>query len=439
MALTEREELKKEIGRLKSLLNKQEKQLADKDLEISRLNDILASMRRRLFGPRSERTKVVLPDSQQMSLFNEAELEGTVDFTQDEADTASIVKGHTRKKSAPKKLELAGMESETIVHDITEADRICQDCGSSNLTCIGEELVRYELHVVPASYVVKKHVQKIYKCLDCSDDEHTTILKSPVPNPLIPHSPVTASSMTMTILNKFQFALPFSRQEKLWRMMGIKISKATMSNWILYAYRDWLKPMLEVMQKQLLREDVLHADETRVQVMKEKGRKNTSQSYMWLYTTGRFAEHQIRLFKYQPSRSGDCAADFLKGFHGFLHTDAYPGYNKVEDVIHCFCYAHARRKFVESIPAGTADAGDTISGIAIKRINELFELEEKYSALSVEERQKSRIEEAKPKILALFEYLENNLGKIPQSSNLAKAMKYMLANKKSFMNYINDF
>ena len=171
-----------------------------------------------------------------------------------------------------------------IQDDIPEGHLSCPECGSRDMVCIGENLVRYELHVVPASYTVKKHVQKVYKCLSCSDDEHTAITKAPVPNVLVSHSPVTASSMTMTLLNKFQLALSFNRQEKLWKMMGIAVSKATMANWILYAYRDWLKPLLGLMKEQLLEETVIHADETRVQVMKEKGSRNTSQSYMWLYS-----------------------------------------------------------------------------------------------------------------------------------------------------------
>ena len=71
--------------------------------------------------------------------------------------------------------------------------------------------------------------------------------------------------------------------------MGLNLSKQTMANWIQYAYRDYLKPLIGLMEKQLLRENILHADETPVQVLKEKGRKNKSKSYMWLYATGQYA------------------------------------------------------------------------------------------------------------------------------------------------------
>ena len=37
----------------------------------------------------------------------------------------------------------------------------------------------------------------------------------------------------------------------------------------------------------LLEQDILHADETTLQVLSEPGRSATSKSYMWLYRTGR--------------------------------------------------------------------------------------------------------------------------------------------------------
>ena len=47
---------------------------------------------------------------------------------------------------------------------------------------------------------------------------------------------------------------------------------------------------------------------------------------MWVYSTSCNADRSIRIFKYATGRAGDNAKDFLKGFNGFLHTDAYSGY-----------------------------------------------------------------------------------------------------------------
>lgn len=57
--------------------------------------------------------------------------------------------------------------------------------------------------------------QNVYNCKACENDEHVEFIKAPVHKPLVPNSPVTPSVMTAAMLNKFQFALPLQRQEKL--------------------------------------------------------------------------------------------------------------------------------------------------------------------------------------------------------------------------------
>ena len=77
-----------------------------------------------------------------------------------------------------------------------------------------------------------------------------------------------------------------------------------MANLIIVASRGWLMPIVEQMHQKLLKEKYLHADETTVQVMNEEDRKNTTDSYMWVYSTGQHCEKPIRIFEYQPGRGG---------------------------------------------------------------------------------------------------------------------------------------
>jgi len=55
--------------------------------------------------------------------------------------------------------------------------------------------------------------------------------------------------------------------------------------------------------------------------LKEPGKKPQSKSYMWLYRSGSDGDPPIVLYDYKPSRGGSNAADYLQGFHGYLHTD----------------------------------------------------------------------------------------------------------------------
>ena len=77
------------------------------------------------------------------------------------------------------------------------------------------------------------------------------------------------------------------------------------------------------MKKRLLTLDVIHADETVVQVHREAGKPNTSESRMWVYASGRFCRTPLRIFEYQPDRSGKHPAALLKDFKGCLVTDGY--------------------------------------------------------------------------------------------------------------------
>jgi len=77
-------------------------------------------------------------------------------------------------------------------------------------------------------------------------------------------------------------------------------------------------------------------------VFHEPGKKAQTKSYIWLYRTGRDAEHPIVLYEYQPSRKGTHAEEFLKGFSGYLHADGCQGYHKLPESIRVMGCWHTR-------------------------------------------------------------------------------------------------
>jgi transposase len=79
-----------------------------------------------------------------------------------------------------------------------------------------------------------------------------------------------------------------------------------------------------------------------LQVLNEPGKAAESDSYMWLYRTGRGVEPTV-VYHYQRGRGGEHPRDFLAGFQGYLHVDGYAGYHKVKNVTLVGCWAHARR------------------------------------------------------------------------------------------------
>ena len=93
----------------------------------------------------------------------------------------------------------------------------------------------------------------------------------------------------------------------------------------------WKKESLKQIRSELLTQSAIHADETVMQVHKEKDRPDTSESRMWVYSSTKRADIQLRCFEYRESRSGKWARNFLEGFSGVLITDGYSGFTYAQN------------------------------------------------------------------------------------------------------------
>ena len=153
-------------------------------------------------------------------------------------------------------------------------------------------------------------------------------------------------------------SIPLYRQEAGWKQLGVKILRATLANWVIRCGMDYMGPVYEQLRHHLLERDIIHADETPCQVLKENGKTAQSKSYMWLYGSGNDGLSPIRLYDYQPSRGGYHAEEFLKGFSGYLTCDGFGGYNKLKDVIRCGCLAHMRRYWHDALPGESKKTPD---------------------------------------------------------------------------------
>ena len=68
-------------------------------------------------------------------------------------------------------------------------------------------------------------------------------------------------------------------------------------------------------------------------------------AFAWVYLGD--AANPYTLFDFTPGRSQTFPQAFLAGYQGFVHADAYDGYNVVHrNVRHLGCWMHARRYFV---------------------------------------------------------------------------------------------
>ena len=139
---------------------------------------------------------------------------------------------------------------------------------------------------------------------------------------------------------------------------------------------------------------------------------------MWIFKGGPH-EHPGIIFQYHPSRAGDVAATFLKGYTGVVQTDGYAGYgfiDSTEEILHMACWAHVRRKFFDVVKAaGKPKDGKKKSGNAdqaLKYIRQLYKIEKaaKKNGLSNEQLLKERQEKAKPVLAEFKRWLNLNAG-----------------------------
>lgn len=81
------------------------------------------------------------------------------------------------------------------------------------------------------------------------------------------------------MMGKYVNAVPLYRQEQVYEENEVFISRTTMANWMIKASDLYLKPYFNVLHDTLIKQHLLHADETPCQVIKD-GRPAGSKSYM---------------------------------------------------------------------------------------------------------------------------------------------------------------
>ena len=257
---------------------------------------------------------------------------------------------------------------------------------------------------------------------------------------VIPGSFASPSAIAHLAVQKYVMYSPLYRLEQEFDRQGLKLSRQTMSNWLLKATEDWLQPIYDVLHRRLCQEKVLHGDETTLQVLHEKGKSATSRSYMWLYRTSGDAEQPIVLYDYQPNRKAENAEKFLERFSGWLHADGYQGYHRLPEQIRVVgCWAHARRKFDEALIAVDKEQqAASKTAEALSYFAKLFQMEQDFAALTAEERFTKRLEQEKPILEALLAWANALKPQTAPKSALGKALHYLLEQWLYLVRYLED-
>jgi len=426
---TEIDNLPDDPAALKLLLKKQVR-LAN--AQASRLRFVegeLELAKSRLYGKKSEKlTEAELLDA---FLFNEAE-----EALREQPTKTTTVRKHSRKRRGKRKPLPSELPRKEVIHDLDDKDKVC-GCGHE-LKRIGEE-VSEKLDVIPAKYIVQRHIRPKYACPECNGEKDSgpTVKVAPPAPSLYPGTIIGNGLGADIIVSKYCDHIPLHRYEKIMKRMGVDLPRSTMARFVIKAtqhpaFADFVK----LLEAEVLSQNLIGIDETRLQVLKEKGRSATAQSFMWVM---RSFERPVILFRYQPTRSAEWLVEFLQGYIGTIQTDGYASYQAKlgdkPDIKHAGCWAHARRKFDE---AKKVESNSPAATQALGMIAELYAIEEQVKVLSPNARLKVRQERSKTVIDKLYAWLAKKQMLIPQKTAVGKAVLYCLGQWKYLTLFLDE-
>ncbi len=410
-----------DIGKNNDIIANNLDVIANQKRRIAQLEEYLRLARQRRFGASSEKNLL------QGELFNEAELlsdgesdpSGESEAEEPEADEAV---------SRPRKKKRKGLSDK--LPRIQQYHRLSEEEKAGAISTFFEH-VKDELDIVPAKVQVIEHFQEKAVFVD---DEGNRSLKAATrtPHPL-GKSIASVSLLAWLIVAKYADCLPLYRLEGIVKRYGGEITRTAMANWLIRLSVQ-LQPVVNLLEDALLDCQYLMGDETRIQVLKEKGMEPTGNKYMWVMRGGP-PDRPVLLFNYDKSRGKAVAERLLAGYEGtYFQSDGYAGYDEPcanKGIVHVGCWDHARRRFadvVKSMPKAKKGDKPSIAQMAMAKINALYRIEREADAagLDEDERYEYRQHHSVPKLESLKQWLEKTAPRVDKDSNTYKAIAYTL-------------
>jgi transposase len=386
------------------------------------LKEEYLALKRLLFGPRRER----LPEAPgQGHLFDTEPMASTTPEpdASDPSDPASAKhrKGHGRRPIGDH------LPRRDVLHDVPEDQRTCT-CGRAKAK-IGEDVTE-QLDYIPGKIEVLRHIYPKYACSCCKDGVTT----APTTSGPIAGGLAAPGLLAYVVVSKFVEHMPLYRQQDELARANILISRSTLCGW-LEQCAGLFKPLVELMHREVLKSEVIQGDETPVPVL-DRSRDSTRKGYIWT-TIGDHA-HPYTTFHYTDSRSRDGPAEFLKGYAGYLQTDAYASYESVVKqsagkIIAVGCWAHVRREFFDARHNQPREVHYVLGLIA-----QLYDVEDEIRGRSDQERLAARQERSLPVLKRLAEYLRQQQGLALPKSQFGKAINYSLNQWEALLLYASD-
>jgi len=216
----------------------------------------------------------------------------------------------------------------------------------------------------PGKCYVRKIIRHKYILKVGSDDLSTSIVTASLPSLPLPKSYACATLLSELAVSKYVDHQPYYRQIQMFKRDGVTLPASTINGWHKDLI-DLLRPMYYRLQETVLDSDYLQIDETTIPVIIKEEHK-TKKGYLWLF---RSVNDSLQFFHYDNgSRAQKVVTAVLPNYQGTIQTDGYEAYSIYENksgVIHLGCFAHARRKWTESLTNDKERAEYALSQIGL--------------------------------------------------------------------------
>jgi transposase len=388
----------------------------------------LNKLRKMLFGRKSEKLHKIYSNVLQLSLFEE-ESDSEVQ-NKPEQDSATVkVNSHKRRKKQTHLPDNLPVKEVRIV--LSEEKKKCSTCEKP-MEVIGD-VTSEALEILPPKIVKIVYVRERYGCKNpkCSGVDGPQVKTAPVLPSILPKSKATESTFSYIISQKFLNAMPLYRISKDLKRYGVNIHRSTMARWVI-KLAEACRGLYNLLKDEIRGGPLIHLDETKLQVLKEEGRKAEQLSYMWVMC-GTLPGKEAVLYHYSPTRSGSVVKELIVDYSGSIMTDNYGGYNFLDDrqgIEHLKCWAHARRYFHVILENKKKSINTPTTGITekfLQWIQSFYHLKKMMS-----EKEGARREVIKAKIKEEFKeyksYLKDIQKRTPNTIALGKAINYNLKN-----------
>ena len=275
---------------------------------------------------------------------------------------------------------------------------------------------------------------KVYKRPQYALPNNEGVVCAAMPDSPIEKCKADVGLLAHVIVSKFADHLPLYRQDGIFGRENVDIPRATQSSWLMQVYES-IRILEKFTRGAIFEGDVLFTDDT-VIPLQEKGNGKLKKARMWVYVregTG----PPLTVYEFSIDRTKKRPLEFLDGYKGYVHADAYSGYDELfrkAGITEVGCWAHASRKFDEAVSSRPREATDILA-----RIARLYhEVETPCKDRTPQERKSFRQEHATPILDGIFEKIDALRNQTIPSEPLRKAIDYALNQRKALYRFLED-